>query len=97
MSSKIAEAEKSRDDSSSEVLLDSAVPQENMTVFQIFFLTENENDNVEVLETNMIDYEEINQRLNMGESIFIKHKIRDILEQDIETDKESKPWYLNRC
>ena len=97
MSSKIAEAEKSRDDSSSEVLLDSAVPQENMTVFQIFFLTENENDNVEVLETNMIDYEEINQHLNMGESIFIKHKTRDILEQDIETNKESKPWYLNRC
>ncbi len=97
MSSKIAEAEKSRDDSSSEVLPDSAVPQENMTVFQIFFLTETENDNVEVLETNMIDYEEINQRLNMGESIFIKHKTRDILEQDIETNKESKPWYLNRC
>lgn len=97
MSSKIAETEKSRDDSSSEELLDSPVSQEDVTVFQIFFLTEDENASVEVLETNMIDYEEINQRLNMGESIFIKHKTRDILEQDIETDKESKPWYLNRC
>jgi hypothetical protein len=97
MSNKIAETEKSHDDSFPNVLLDSPVPQEDMTVFQIFFLTENENDSVEVLETNIIDYEEINQRLNMGESIFIKHKTRDILEQDIETDKENKPWYLNRC
>jgi hypothetical protein len=79
MSSKITEAEKPRDDNFSNVLLDSAVPQEDMTAFQIFFLTEDENDSVEVLETNMIDYEEINQRLNMGESIFIRQKTRDIL------------------
>ena len=97
MSSKIAEAEKSRDDTFSEEMLDAPIPQKDMVVFQIFFLTEDENDSVEALETNMIDFEEINQRLNMGESIFIKHKTREILEQGIEIDKDSKPWYLNRC
>ena len=54
--------------------------QDNPTIFQIFFLNQDENKSVEVLETNMIDFEEIVYRLNHGESIFIKQIDQEILE-----------------
>jgi hypothetical protein len=97
MSSKIAEAENSRDDSVTEVITDTSVPQDDVQVFQVFFLTDDENYSVEVLETNMINFDEINQRLKMGESIFIKQKIRDSLESNIEINEENNSWYFNRC
>jgi hypothetical protein len=49
--------------------------QDDPAVFQIFFLNQDENKGVEVLETNLIVY-----RLNHGESIFIKQKDQEILE-----------------
>ena len=49
-------------------------------IFQIFFLDQDENKSVEVLETNRIDFEEIVYRLNHGESIFIKQKETKTLE-----------------
>jgi hypothetical protein len=54
--------------------------QDDPAVFQIFFLNQDENKGVEVLETNLIDFEEIVYRLNHGESIFIKQKDQEILE-----------------
>lgn len=54
--------------------------QENPAIFQIFFLDQDENKSVEVLETNLIDFEEIVYRLNHGESIFIKQKDQKTLE-----------------
>ena len=50
------------------------VPSEDSLWFQIFFLTNDQNESVEVLETDTIDFEEILQHLTMGESVFIKHK-----------------------
>jgi len=46
----------------------------NPLLFQIFFLTNDQSESVEVLETDTIDFEEILQHLTMGESVFIKHK-----------------------
>jgi hypothetical protein len=43
-------------------------------IFQVFFLSQDNNQSVEVLETEEIDFGEIIQRLQMGESIFIKRK-----------------------
>ena len=52
--------------------------QDDPAIFQIFFLSQDENKKVEVLETNMIDFEEIVYRLNHGESIFIKQKDQEV-------------------
>jgi hypothetical protein len=46
----------------------------NSMIFQVFFLSQDNNQSVEVLETEEIDFGEIIQRLQMGESIFIKRK-----------------------
>jgi len=47
---------------------------EGSTFFQIFFLTNDPTQNVEVLETNEMDFWEIVQRLKMGESVFINYQ-----------------------
>ena len=46
----------------------------NSMFFQIFFLSHDQSQNVEVVETGEIDFGEIIQRLQMGESVFIKNK-----------------------
>jgi hypothetical protein len=97
MSDKIAETEKPSDKSFTEVITDVPAPQDDMSVFQVFFLTDDENYNVEILETNMIDFDEINQRLKMGESIFIKQKTRDMLQSNVEINEDNNSWYFNRC
>lgn len=50
------------------------------SLFQIFFLSPDQNQNVEILETGEIDFEEIIERLNAGESVFIKNKNQTLLE-----------------
>ena len=65
--------------------------------FQIFFVTNDQTEN-EVLETNIKDFEEILQRVKMGESVLIKHKTNEMFEQQLKTKKEeNKLWYFNRC
>ena len=46
----------------------------NPFLFQIFFLAQDQSQDVEVVETEEIDFGEITQRLKLGESVFIKHK-----------------------
>ena len=75
-----------------------SLPPEDSVIFQVFFLNQDENKSVEVLETNVIDFEEIVHRLNNGESIFIKHKNQEILEPYSNVDnEENSSWYINRC
>lgn len=98
MSGKIAKTEKHNGNIYTEVITDTSVPQDDASVFQVFFLTDDENYSVEVLETQIINFEEINQRLKMGESIFIKQKTRDSLESNVEiNEKENDSYYFNRC
>jgi hypothetical protein len=71
--------------------------KEKETPFQLFFLKNDETQNVEVVEVNEIDFKEVKRRLERGESVFIKRKQQqksDINLIAYETVKE--PWYLLR-
>jgi hypothetical protein len=50
------------------------------SLFQIFFLSQDQSQNVEVVETEEIDFWEIIGRLNVGESVFIKNKSTEMRE-----------------
>ncbi|MCK4884977.1 hypothetical protein KAS24_02790, partial [Candidatus Bathyarchaeota archaeon] len=67
--------------------------------FQIFFLAQDQSRDVEVIETDELDFGEIIQRLKNGESVFIKYKNSETFEpiQKIDEEREKKPWYFNRC
>ena len=65
--------------------------------FQLFFLKNDDTQNVEVIELNTINFEEVESRLEKGESIFITRKQRqnpDMTFMDYEAAKE--PWYFVR-
>ena len=67
------------------------------THLQLFFLKNDETQNVEVVEVDEIDLEEVKSRLERGESVFITRKQEqksDINFIAYETAKE--PWYLIR-
>lgn len=67
-------------------------------LFQIFFLSQDQNQSVEVVETEQIDFGEITQRLKMGESVFIKYKNPEILESRSRINKEEeRDWYFTHC
>ena len=67
-------------------------------LFQIFFLSHDQNQSVEVVETEQIDFGEITQRLKMGESVFIKYKNPEILESCSRINREEEQnWYFTHC
>jgi hypothetical protein len=62
---------------------------------QLFFLKNDETQNVEVIEVDEIDFEEVKRRLERGESIFITWKQEqktDVSFVAYEAIKE--PWYF---
>ena len=77
----------------------SPVSSDNPLLFQIFFLTQDESQSVEVLETDAIDLEEILQRLKTGETVFIKPKNQEPSESrsKTNTEDERKLWYFTHC
>ncbi len=79
MSKNIAETGKSHKTFTSDQVKSYPVPSDN-PLLQIFFLTQDESQGVEILETNEIDFEEILQHLKMGETVFIKNKNQRIFE-----------------
>lgn len=98
MSRKFTDKKEATKENCSETVLVAPFPPENSMFFQIFFLTQDEGKNVEVLETNMIDFEEILDRLRGGESVFIKYKNQETFESHpIADDEEDNSWYFNRC
>jgi hypothetical protein len=79
-----------------EGMMQAPAPSEASLRFQIFFLTNDQSESVEVLETNTIDFEEILKRLTMGDSVFIKCKKQEMLEsRSRANEEENKPWYFN--
>jgi hypothetical protein len=58
-------------------------------LLQIFFLTQDESQGVEILETNEIDFNEILQHLKMGETVFIKNKNQRIFESHDRMNTEA--------
>ena len=82
-----------------DLLFDSPVSSDDQTLFQVFFLSEDQSQGVEVLETNELDLGEICQRLKMGETVFIKYKNQEPFESHskVNTDEERKFWYFTHC
>jgi len=65
--------------------------------FQVFFLKNDEDQGVEVIECEEIDFEEVKRRLERGESVFITRKQEPKARTSRITNKAEKdPWYLSR-
>jgi len=67
------------------------------TPLQLFFLKNDETQNVEVVEVDEIDFEEVKSRLERGESVFITRKQEQKSDMNfIAYDTAKEPWYLLR-
>ena len=64
---------------------------------QLFFLKNDETQNVEVVEVDEIDFEAVKSRLERGESVFITRKQEQKSDMNfIAYDLAKEPWYLIR-
>jgi len=64
---------------------------------QLFFLKNDETQNVEVVEVDEIDFEEVKSRLERGESVFITRKQEQKSDMNlIAYDMVKEPWYFIR-
>ena len=57
--------------------------------FQLFFLLNNENQGIEVVEVEEIDFTEVEKRLEKGESVFITRKRKQKLEPILVASEET--------
>jgi hypothetical protein len=60
------------------------------SVFQLFFLLNNENQDIEVVETQEVDFTEVKKRLEKGESVFITRKRKQEAEPISFATEESE-------
>ena len=99
MSNKVAEPGNRQKPVTSDLVTPSPAFSDNPLLFQIFFLTQDKSQDVEVLETDEIDLGEILQRLKMGETVFIKYKNQEIFESSssMNPEKEQNLWYFTHC
>jgi len=71
--------------------------QKKQSLFQLFFLKNDDNQSVEVAEVEEINFEEVKRRLEIGEDIFITRKREQKTEIDfLYFDLVNEPWYLLR-
>jgi hypothetical protein len=71
--------------------------KKKVTPFQMFFLKNDETQNVEVVEVNEIDLEEMKSHIERGESIFITRKQEQKPDMNfIAYALAKEPWYLIR-
>ncbi|PVX24791.1 MAG: hypothetical protein CW691_06525 [Candidatus Bathyarchaeum sp.] len=81
-----------------EILMQPTVSSDNPILFQIFFLSPDQNQSVEIVETDIIDFGEITQRVKSGESVFIKNKNQQTLESYYKNKEENQNfWYFTHC
>ena len=99
MSDNVTKAVKTEKPVAPELLFETPLSSDFPSLFQIFFLSQDQNQSVEVVETGEIDFGEIIERLKMGESVFIKNKNSEILESRSKMNKEEeqKLWYSDHC
>jgi hypothetical protein len=66
------------------------------SVFQLFFLLNNENQDIEVVEAEEIDFTEVKKRLEKGESVFITRKRKQKSEPILVASEElvDDPWFF---
>lgn len=99
MSDNVTKAVKTNKPVAPELLSQSPLSSDVPSLFQIFFLSQDQNQSVEVVETGEIDFGEIIERLKLGESVFIKNKNPEILESRSKMNKEEERnlWYFTHC
>ena len=99
MSNNIAETGNNQKTVTPDLVTSFPVSLDNPLLFQIFFLTQDESQSVEVLETDEIDLGEILQRLKKRESVFIKYKNQEIFEpgSSVNNEEEQRLWYFTHC
>ena len=79
------------------IALKSKLVEENREtpVFQLFFLLNNENQDIEVVEVEEIDFTEVKNRLEKEESVFIARKRKQKSEPILVASEETvEPWYF---
>jgi hypothetical protein len=65
------------------------------SIFQLFFLLNNENQDIEVVDVEEIDFTEVKNRLEKGESVFITRKRKQKSEPILVASEETvEPWYF---
>jgi hypothetical protein len=68
---------------------------EENSVFQLFFLLNNENQDIEVVEVEEIDFTEVEKRLEKGESVFITRKRKQKSEPiSVASEEIEDPEYF---
>ena len=76
-----------------ETTIQRSLPSKKFELFQIFFLLDDEDQSVEAVEVEEIDFQEVVSRLKHGESVFITHK--SIQERNLSPIEDAKdPWYF---
>ena len=69
---------------------------EGKPLFQLFFLKDDENQDVEVKEVKEIDFAEIEKRLKDGESVFITRKRKQKLNTRLVAEEDAaEHWYFS--
>ena len=64
-------------------------------LFQLFYLKDDKDQNVEVEEVEEIDFREVKKHLKQGESVFITHKRKQKLDPNlIVSEEETEPYYF---
>jgi len=69
---------------------------EEKPLFQLFFLKNNEEQSIEVVEVEEIDFTEVKKRLERGESVFITLKRKQELDlSQVARGDTMGPWYFS--
>ena len=65
--------------------------------FQLFFLKTDSTQNVEVIESDEVNFEEVKNHLERGDSVFITRKQKQKSDMNfIAYEVIKEPWYLLR-
>lgn len=71
--------------------------KEKRTPFQLFFLKDDQDQAIDSVEVNEIDFEEVKKRLENGESVYITSRRRQKPNvKFIAYEREKEPWYFLR-
>ncbi len=68
---------------------------EEKPLFHLFFLKDDKDLSVEVLEVQEVDFTEVRKRLEFGESVFISRKIEKRFDQmEINSEERDEIWFF---
>jgi hypothetical protein len=70
---------------------------EEKLLYHLFFLKNDKNQSVEVIEVEEINFTEVKKRLKGGESVFISSKSRQLLNKEqVAMEEIEENWYFPR-